>query len=185
MSTSLIKCKQEISVPSSVVSQRKENFPKETVSSLLDRLFPKTSTSGILGQLKTNFQTGVRIIPWLQPTKPSLGENPPACKSAYKGVWNSFSAQGHSSWGATANKAHALPVPARWALTVSDSDISSKKFWVGLPILKSVWNDFVKLVIQSRHCLSGILFLVLLFCQVTERGENNYLKALEWCHHWK
>lgn len=68
MSTSLIKSKQEISVPSSVVSQRKENFPEETVSSLLDRLFPKTSTSGILGQLKTDFQTGVRMIPWLQPT---------------------------------------------------------------------------------------------------------------------
>ncbi|RMC02125.1 hypothetical protein DUI87_21288 [Hirundo rustica rustica] len=58
MSTSLIKCKQEISVPSSVVSQRKEDFPEETVSSLLDRLFPKTSTSEILRQLKTDFQSG-------------------------------------------------------------------------------------------------------------------------------
>lgn len=77
MSTSLIKCKQEISVPSSVVSQRKEDFPEETVSSLLDRLFPKTRTSGILWQLKTDFQTGVRIIPWLQPTKCSLGEKIP------------------------------------------------------------------------------------------------------------
>lgn len=103
MSTSLIKCKQEISVPSSVVSQRKEDIPEETVSSLLDRLFPKTSTSGILWQLKTDFQTGVRIIPWLQPTKCSLGENSPAWKSVYKCLWNSFSAHWHSSWGATAN----------------------------------------------------------------------------------
>lgn len=109
MSTSLIKCKQEISVLSSVVSQRKEDFPEETVSSLLDRLFPKTTTSGILWQLKTDFQSGVRIIPWLQLTNPSFGENSPAWKSVYNS-WNGFSAHWHSSWGARANNS---PHPAR------------------------------------------------------------------------
>ncbi|CAM9324214.1 unnamed protein product, partial [Bubo scandiacus] len=65
MSTSLIKCKQEISLPSSVVSQHREDFPEKTVSSCLDRLFPKTSISGILWQLKTVFLTGGTINPWL------------------------------------------------------------------------------------------------------------------------
>lgn len=109
MSTSLIKCKQEISAPSSVVSQRKEDFPEETVSSLLDRLFPKTSTSGILWQLKTGFQTGVRITPGCSPQNRDLVKNPPAWKSVYKCLWNGFSAHCPSSWGAAANNS---PSPA-------------------------------------------------------------------------
>lgn len=65
MSTSLIEYKQEISVPSSVVSQHRGEFPEQAVSSLLDRLFPKTSITGILCQFKTDFLTEGMIIPCL------------------------------------------------------------------------------------------------------------------------